>query len=464
MDKRIQFVTCLFVDFLSINLAGSLYFYLRTQTGWLTVVGTPDFVAPMVVLYVYWSAIFAFTGLYQPLYAGSRIDELAKVFKATAIGCLVLFFLIYVDDASSSSGAPKARFLMAVYWILLLTFAGTGRAVVRSVHRRLLIKGIGVHRTLIIGSMTKARSLYDMVRRFPALGFNVVGFVGLSRRKNVPYRDVPVVGVVEELPAILEKERVKEVLVALDSTDHDRLLEILSLCNGNDVSLKIMPDMYDVISGQARTNQIYGFPLIAISPQLMKPWEEAVKRGLDVIVALIILVLGFPFWILIGVAIRLESPGPALYRQERVGKDGVHFNMIKFRSMLNDAERHGPRWAKKKDPRVTLVGRLLRQLHLDEIPQVLNVLKGEMTLIGPRPERPVFVEKLTKEIPLYSRRLKVRPGVTGWAQVKHRYDETIDDVRLKVQYDLFYIENMSLMMDLKIILYTVFHVILGKGR
>lgn len=275
---------------------------------------------------------------------------------------------------------------------------------------------------------------------------------------------VPVLGVVDDLAKLVEKEKIREVLVALDSSDHDRLLDIIGRCNGNNVGIKIIPDLYDIISGQARTNAIHGFPLIEISPELMPAWEEFAKRALDLCVSVVVLILGFPIWTLTAVAIKLETPGPIFYRQERVGRDGRHFEMIKFRSMRNDAEKHGARWASKKDPRVTRVGRLLRQLHLDEVPQVLNVLKGEMSLIGPRPERPVFVEKLSREIPHYTRRLKVRPGVTGWAQVKLRYDETIEDVRKKVQYDLFYIENMSLRMDFKIILYTVFHVMLGRGR
>jgi exopolysaccharide biosynthesis polyprenyl glycosylphosphotransferase len=254
------------------------------------------------------------------------------------------------------------------------------------------------------------------------------------------------------------------VLVALDSADHDRLLDIIGKCNGHKVSIKIMPDLYDIISGQARTNQIYGFPLIEITPQLMPPWEEATKRLIDVVVSALVLIVGLPLWLLVAVVIKLDSRGPALYRQERVGKDGAPFNIIKFRSMQKDAERKGPQWAGHRDPRVTRCGKILRQLHLDEIPQMINILKGDMSLIGPRPERPVFVQKLLQEIPLYHRRLKVRPGLTGWAQVKHKYDETIDDVKKKVQYDLFYIENMSLRMDFKIILNTAYHVLLGRGR
>ena len=180
--------------------------------------------------------------------------------------------------------------------------------------------------------------------------------------------------------------------------------------------------------------------------------------------SLVALVVGLRLWLLIGAAIKIESPGPALYTQERVGKDGERFKIVKFRSMVADAERAGPQWAHKRDPRVTRIGWLLRKLHLDEVPQLWNVMSGHMSLVGPRPERPIFVERLSREIPLYPRRLKVRPGITGWAQVKHTYDESIDDVRKKVQYDLFYIENMSLRMDLKIIFNTVSHMLLGRGR
>ncbi|HMD14286.1 MAG TPA: exopolysaccharide biosynthesis polyprenyl glycosylphosphotransferase, partial [Bacteroidota bacterium] len=186
---------------------------------------------------------------------------------------------------------------------------------------------------------------------------------------------------------------------------------------------------------------------------------------IDILVSFITLSIGLPIWILITIAIKLDSRGPVFYLQERVGKDEKLFRIVKFRSMYQDAESEsGPVWANRKDPRTTRVGKVLRKLRFDEIPQLINVLDGDMSLVGPRPERPFFVEQLSKEIPLYKRRLKVRPGITGWAQVKHKYDESIDDVRRKVQYDLSYIENMSLRMDLKILLNTISVVLLGKGH
>jgi exopolysaccharide biosynthesis polyprenyl glycosylphosphotransferase len=454
-------------DVLSLTLAWTLYYLLRVKSGWVVVAARPDFLVPMVVVTIFWLVLFVLVGLYRPWYAKSRFDEVTLVFKTTLIGCLLLFFLIFMDDEGTTVGT-SSRVLMLLYWGLLLVCVGGGRLILRSLQRRMLIAGIGAHNTIIVGSTSRSRELYEQVSRYPALGYRVIGFVRLERperrKGEVLDRGMQILGGVDDLESIIKEQNIREVLIALDSKDHNRLLDIIAKCNGHQVGLKIVPDLYDIISGQARTNQIYGFPLIDISPQLMPPWEESAKRMIDVVVAAGVVIIGLPLWAVISVAIKLESRGPVIYKQERVGKDGAHFNILKFRSMHEDAEKGGPQWAHRRDPRITRAGYLLRKLHLDEIPQLWNVLLGQMSLVGPRPERPVFVEKLIDEIPMYPRRLKVRPGITGWAQVKHKYDESIDDVRKKVQYDLFYIENMSLRMDFKILLSTAYHVLLGKGH
>ena len=465
MRRRVEIVVLFLLDGMSINLAYAAYFFIRVRSGWIDLAIDPEFWLPMFSLFVFWAVVFWMVGLYRSWYAASRFDEIALLFKAISLGCLFLFFVVFVDDAGRPHVVVSSRLLIAIYWGILFGFVSTGRLLIRSVQRRMLIAGIGVRNTVIVGSHAKSRELFKEVSKYPALGYKVLGFIGVgSGRLPSSANQPPQLGKLDGLHDIIAEKNVREVLIALDSSDHGRLLDIMARCNSHKVGLKIMPDLYDVISGQARTNAIYGFPLIEISPQLMSPWEESLKRMLDVVVSAVILMVGLPVWLLIAAIIKLESPGPVLYKQERVGKDGQRFRIIKFRSMREDAEKEGPQWANRKDPRVTRVGKWLRKLHLDEVPQLINVMKGQMSLVGPRPERPVFVESLSKEIPLYNRRLKVRPGITGWAQVKHRYDETIEDVKKKVQYDLYYIENMSLRMDMKIILNTASHMLLGKGR
>jgi exopolysaccharide biosynthesis polyprenyl glycosylphosphotransferase len=223
--------------------------------------------------------------------------------------------------------------------------------------------------------------------------------------------------------------------------------------------------MYEVVSGLAKTEQIAGLPLIHINPEIMSQQQKFAKRLIDIVTAFIILSVFSPLWLLLGLAIKVNSRGPILYRQERVGLNGKRFMAFKFRSMVQDAELDtGPVWADKDDPRITKIGRFMRRFRLDEIPQFINVIRGQMSVVGPRPERPYFVQQLSEEFPFYYRRHKVRPGISGWAQIKHPYDSDLEDVQEKLKYDFFYIENAGLSLDLKIMVSTMAVMLSGKGR
>ena len=465
MNKKLEKIFVVGIDFISINFAWIVYYFLRVESGLFAIFTSPEFFASMAVIYIYWLLIFTFVGMYKTWFASSRFDELTTLFKASFIGIFILFTLIFSDDLKE--GVQHAnRFLIFIYWGVFLVSVGFGRLLIRSIQRKLLINGYGRRNALIVGYNPKAQEIHRTIKKYKGLGLDVVAYVAV-KDKNVgkKYDGVKVFDTVEKIEKVIRDNGVKEIILALEKHEDDVFMNVIAKCENEDVNLKIVPDLYEIISGQARTTQIYGFPLIDIMPQLMPAWEKKVKRFLDIIFSFLVLVITLPITIVTAILIKLDSEGPIFFKQERTGLNGENFYVYKFRSMVKDAEKKsGPVWSQKNDPRVTKVGAFIRKVRIDEIPQMINVLKGEMSLVGPRPERPYFVEKLSNEFPLYKRRLKVRPGVTGWAQVKHKYDETLDDVKTKLRFDLFYIENMSLRMDFKILFRTIFVVLFGKGH
>lgn len=465
MNKKLEKIVVIISDFITINLAWTVLFYLRVEAGWFQLMVMPEFYVPMLIVYFYWLIIFTFVGMYQTWFASSRFDELSTLFKATFVGVFILFTVIFIDDYLHNVES-SSRIIIFIYWGLLLVIVGGGRLIIRGFQRKLLVNGIGRRNAIIVGFNSKSKEVSDQISEHMALGLDNKAFVAV-KAENVGkfYNGTEVLGTVDEISDMVDKTLAKEVIIALEKEDHELLVNVISSLEGKSVGLKIVPDLYEILSGQARTSQIYGMPLIDIMPELMPEWEKKLKRIMDIVISFIILVISMPVMFISMIAIKLDSEGPVFFKQKRSGVDGKEFTIIKFRSMFKDAEKHtGPIWSSKGDVRVTRVGRIIRILRIDEIPQLWNVLKGEMSLVGPRPERPFFVEKLSKEIPYYKRRLKVRPGITGWAQVKHKYDETVEDVKIKLRYDLFYIENMSLRMDFKIIMRTIFVVLFGQGH
>ncbi len=445
-------------DFLTINIAWTVYYIIRIESGWIPYTTPTSFLIPLGAVYVYWFLIFLFSGMYQHWFVRSRFDEFSQVVKTVSLGCFILFFVIFLDDALSDTKAIS-RYLILIYWGLMLLSVGFGRILIRSFQMNMLEKGMGLRKSLIIGDGPRGTELEALIGKFPQLGYNNVGFVPVSSKAKKGQ-----LGQLKDLDRIVKTEGVSEILIALEPNERDKLIEIIRYCPQGSVNLKILPDTYEIISGMAKTNQLYGVPLIEVMPEIMSYGSKLFKRVLDIILSLVILGLTLPLSLIFSLLIKLTSKGPVFYTQERVGRNNRHFNMIKFRSMKMDAEEYGPEWAGEKDPRITWVGRIIRKIYFDEVPQLLNVLKNEMSIVGPRPERPFFVEMLKREIPYYYKRLSVKPGITGWAQIKHKYDSSLDDVREKLKYDFYYIENMSLKLDFKIMVNTFLVIVFMKGH
>lgn len=438
-----------------------LYYLIRVESGWISYANIPAFWAPMLAVFVYWIIIFSFAGLYQHWFVRSRFDEFASVFKAVSTGSIILFFAIFIDDMMRE--APIiSRFIILFYWLLMVLCVGTGRVIIRGVQRSLLEKGIGLRNSFIIGNGEKGKELLGFIEKFPQLGYKFAGFI--SPNGIVPGDKEEVLGKMEDLPSLIKGFGISEILIALEPDEKSKVLDVIKYCSGTEVNLKIMPDTYEIVSGLAKTNQIYGVPLIEVMPEIMSPAAALTKRLIDVFGAIFILLITLPLTLVSMVLVKLTSKGPLLYTQERVGRNGKLFTIYKFRTMIENAEEYGPEWSGPDDPRITKFGKFLRKTHIDEIPQLYNVLRNEMSIVGPRPERPFFVEELKSKIPYYYKRLSIKPGITGWAQIKYEYDASLDDVKSKLQFDFYYIENMSLTLDLKIILNTIIVVILFKGR
>ncbi|MBD3392356.1 MAG: exopolysaccharide biosynthesis polyprenyl glycosylphosphotransferase [Chitinivibrionales bacterium] len=465
-------------DVLAFTVAFITTFWLRYKSNFFPEAYDPylefsSYVTPMITLCGGWILLFFFTGLYRDWYKESRLDEFFVVSRTVIVGMAALFLITGAPQMTefARTGDPRVFFTrtkfatLFTYGICMLFFATLNRFTMHTIVAWLFAKGIAMSKMLIVGANESGEKLSRQIRKYPQLGYEVVGFVDDDGRKKGSEMDgLPVFGTYSEIAHIVKREHVGGLIISHVSASANEILKIIDYSGETHVTIYMVPSLMDVISGHLKTHQIFGVPLMVLLQDHMPGWEAQIKRLLDIVVSLLVLVLGIPLWIALAVIIRVTSPGPAIYKQERIGRNGRPFTLYKYRSMYQDAEtRTGPQWATEDDPRVTPVGRFIRKTRLDEFPQFINVLKGEMSLVGPRPERAYFIEQLRKEIPWYVRRIKMKPGITGWAQVKHKYDETIEDVKQKVLYDLYYFENMSLGLDMKILARTILVVLTGKG-
>ncbi len=409
----------------------------------------------------FWWLIFVVSGSYRLHWDLSWADELKLVVKPVTSGFIILFFAAFLVSPSASIG----RWIIVFYYASLLLFVFFARGCMRILERILAKKGLLVRRAAIVGTGEAASNLESYLTENTALGYEVVGFIAPGKTASlVTVPEDRILGSVKGLQGIIRNNSIKELLVTIASNFHDDILSLLLPAAGEGIKVKVVPDLFDVVAGHVHSTQIMGQPFMEILPERLSFWQKIVKVFIDYFISICVLLIGLPLWIVFAIMIKLDSKGSVFYRQERVGKGGKIFKVFKFRSMVTDAEkRSGPIWAGKNDSRVTRIGRNLRKSRMDEIPQLINVIRGEMSIVGPRPERPVFVEELRKMYPFYQKRLTIKPGLTGWAQVKLEYDTDMESVANKLRYDFFYIENQSIFLDLEILARTLKVVLTGAG-
>jgi exopolysaccharide biosynthesis polyprenyl glycosylphosphotransferase len=410
-------------------------------------------------------SLFFFRLYYLPR-AVSRVDQFYSVFVAVTLGALIAVAISVLTLKNSVFEVDYPRAMIVYAWMLTITFITVGRALHQYVRNRLRDRGVGTDRLLIVGTGEVARMIIQRVLWSPWLGYELAGVIdddlvdGESEEDEL--LDVPVLGKPEQLPEIIEQQRIDEVIIALPEKGHREVVRVMSYCERGRVSIKVFPDIFQFVASEADIDDLGGLPLLSVRDYAMHGYLLVFKRLIDLAGAIVGLVLFSPLMVLTALAIKLESPGPVFFIQERMGLDGKPFLMVKFRSMRQDAESQGPGWTTDDDPRQTHLGAFLRRIEMDELPQFINVLLGEMSLVGPRPEQPYYVNLFRQSVPHYMERHREKSGMTGWAQVNGLRGDT--SIAERTKYDLWYTENWSILLAIKILFRTFWQIFASNRR
>lgn len=470
MNKKVQAVRYLFFDLIAAALSWALFYIYRKTYVEPQVFGNQiplelgsRFILGIFIIPLFWLLLYYLTGFYKNPYYKSRLNEFGQTFLCSLVGVTVLFFALILDDIIVSYRSYYSSFFML--FLIHFTLTYIPRFIITAITTSKIHRRIIGFNTLIVGSNERAIEIYQEIdNQEKSTGNRIIGFIPVNDKNGTQLSSfLPQLGSFADLKNIVSQYQIEEVVVALESSEDDWINRIMNALNECQVVIKAIPDLHDILTGKVKIETIFGTPLIRITHDLMPHWQTNLKRIIDLIFSIIALVIFSPLTLAIIIGIKLSSKGPVLIKQERMGRFGKPFILYKFRSMYQDAEINGPELTKKNDSRLTAFGRFLRKRKLDEIPNFWNVIKGEMSLVGPRPERQYYIDQIVKKAPHYVHLQKVKPGITSWGQVKFGYAENVDQMVKRLEYDLIYIENMSLFVDFQIIIYTLLTIIKGRN-
>ncbi len=417
--------------------------------------------AGLIIIPTFWIFLYALTGYYQHILRRSRLKELENTLGTSIFGVLFLFFVFILDDSVSNyqDYYISLAILFGFHFITTLIFR-----LINATHTISQIRSRKWgYNTLLIGTGNTGLTLFQELENAKIHeGFNVVGFVQIVQK--VDALPVPILGSWDQLDEIIKSHQIEDLIICNDPQDSEYVPLIIDKIQNEEIHLKMLPNEYNLVMGMVKMNNILGTMLAEVDFEVMPYWQKFIKRGMDMFFSLLALIVLSPVFFIIAILVKMNSNGPIFFKQDRIGYKGEIFKIIKFRSMFVDAEKSGPRLSSDEDDRRTSVGIILRKTRLDEIPQFVNVLLGQMSLVGPRPERQFFINQIVSKAPIYKRLHRVKPGITSWGQIKYGYAEDVNEMIDRMKYDILYLENMSLALDIKIMFTTVLIMIQGRGK
>jgi exopolysaccharide biosynthesis polyprenyl glycosylphosphotransferase len=451
------------LDWCSALISWWLFYYARkTNIEQMPYITSDSLYWGIAIVPIIWLLLYYLQGTYHDIKRLYRFKLVNLTFIGTVIGSIALFFLLLLDDEISGYQVYYKSIILLFGIHFLVTL------IPRLIFVTVLVKRIQSGRngfsTVLIGGSDKAVEIYKEINQLPKNIYRFIGFININGVDRQLENDLPYLGHIDDLERILQENNVEEAIIALESTEHDKLKSIVSRLEGGDLSIKILPDMYDILSGSVKMTNIFGALLIQLNVETMPVWQQTLKRLMDVLVSIVSIILLLPLYLAMAIAVKVSSPGPIFFLQERIGINGKAFNIVKSLTMFVDAEKLGPQLSSANDPRITPIGKYMRKLRLDEFPQFYNVLIGDMSLVGPRPERQFYIDQIIQIEPQYLHLTKVRPGITSWGQVKYGYAENVDQMLQRMKFDLLYLKNRTLALDMKIMLYTILIIVKAKGK